>query len=65
MLKGHLPRVIYHRVYSYTKATPLAERLIDACITQLKVQGPSSTCNDRKEEEDEEEDLSKVRELLC
>jgi len=26
-------------------------RLIDLCITQLKVQGPSRTCNESKEEE--------------
>jgi len=26
-------------------------RLIDVCITQLKVQGPSRTCNESKEEE--------------
>ena len=25
-------------------------RLIDSCITQLKAQGPSRTCNDSKEE---------------
>ena len=29
-------------------------RLIDSCITQLKAQGPSRTCNERKEEEEEE-----------
>ena len=28
-------------------------RLIDSCITQLKVQGPYRTCNERKEEEEE------------
>ena len=28
--------------------------LIDSCITQLKAQGPSRTCNERKEEEEEE-----------
>ena len=27
-------------------------RLIDSCITQLKVQGPSRTCNESKEEEE-------------
>ena len=27
-------------------------RLIDSCITQLKAQGPSRTCNESKEEED-------------
>jgi len=25
-------------------------RLIDSCVTQLKAQGPSRTCNKRKEE---------------
>ena len=29
-------------------------RLIDSCITQLKAQGPSRTCNESKEEEEEE-----------
>jgi len=28
-------------------------RLIDSCITQLKAQGPSRTCNESKEEEEE------------
>jgi len=28
-------------------------RLIDVCITQLKAQGPSRTCNESKEEEEE------------
>ena len=28
-------------------------RLIDSCITQLKAQGPSRTCDERKEEEEE------------
>jgi len=27
-------------------------RLIDFCITQLKAQGPSRTCNESKKEED-------------
>ena len=31
-------------------------RLIDSCITQLKVQGPSGTCNESKEKEEEEEE---------
>ena len=31
-------------------------RLIDSCITQLKVQGPSRTCNESEEEEDLHED---------
>jgi len=29
-------------------------RRIDSCITQLKAQGPSRTCNESKEEEEEE-----------
>ena len=29
-------------------------RLIDSCITPLKAQGPSRTCNESKEEEEEE-----------
>ena len=28
-------------------------RLIDPCITQLKAQGPSRTCNESNEEEEE------------
>ena len=35
-------------------------RLIDSCITQLKAQGPSRTCNESKEEE---EDLVLARTL--
>jgi len=27
-------------------------RLIDSCITQLKAQGPSRTCNESKEEKE-------------
>ena len=30
-------------------------RLIDSCITQLKVQRPSGKCNESKEEKEEEE----------
>ena len=29
-------------------------RLIDSCITQLKAQGPSRTCNESREEEEED-----------
>jgi hypothetical protein len=29
-------------------------RLIDSCVTQLKAQGPSRTCNESKEEEDDD-----------
>jgi len=32
-------------------------RPIDSCVTQLKAQGPSTTCNESKEEEDEVEGL--------
>jgi len=28
-------------------------RLVDSCITQLKAQGPSMTCNESKEEEED------------
>ena len=28
-------------------------RLIDSCITQLKAQGPSRTCNESNDEEEE------------
>ena len=28
-------------------------RLIDSCITQLEAQGPSRTCNENKEEEED------------
>ena len=30
-------------------------RLIDSCITQLQAQGPSRTCDESKEEEEDEE----------
>ena len=30
-------------------------RLLDSCITQLKAQGPFRTCNESKEEEEEEQ----------
>ena len=29
-------------------------RLIDSCVTQLKAQGPSRTCNESKQEEEKE-----------
>jgi len=35
-----------------TEAGPYL-RLMDSCITQLKAQGPSRTCNESKEEEEE------------
>ena len=34
-------------------AAPRLLRLIDSCITQLKAQGPSRTCNESKEEGEE------------
>ena len=34
-------------------------RLIDSCITQLKAQGPSRTCNESKEEEEALEPLAR------
>ena len=33
---------------------------IDSCITQLKAQGPSRTCSERKEEVEEEEITANV-----
>jgi len=35
-------------------------RLIGSCVTQLKVKGPSGTCNESKEEEEEEVGLTHV-----
>ena len=35
-------------------------RLIDSCITQLKAHGPSRTCNESKDEEEEEADLDSL-----
>jgi len=39
----------------------LVFKALDACITQLKAQGPSVTCNESKEEE---EDTSSFRAAL-
>jgi len=36
-------------------------RLIDSCITQLKAQGPSRTCNESKEEEEELEEKGQTQ----
>ena len=36
-------------------------RLIDSCITQLKAQGPSRTCNESKEEEEDSRTSSRLR----
>ena len=41
----YLGRVVVTEAGSYL-------RLIDFCITQLKAQGPSRTCNESKEEEE-------------
>ena len=35
-------------------------RLIDLCVTQLKVQGPSRTCNEGKEEEKKQVNTSRA-----
>ena len=40
-------------------------RLIDFCITQLKAQGPSRTCNESKEEEEEVQGLALDDQVLC
>ena len=34
MLKGHLPRVIYHQVYWYTKIKTLQELVNSRCIAE-------------------------------
>ena len=39
-------------------------RLIDSCITQLKAQGPSRTCNESKEEEEVEGGVAPVSDLV-
>ena len=39
------------RVQGVTPARTCRQRRIDSCITQLKAQGPSRTCNESKEEE--------------
>jgi len=55
--EGHPPRVSYHQGYCATEMCSGSEagsywRLVDSCITQLKVQGPSRTCNESKEDEE-------------
>ena len=40
-------------------------RLIDSCITQRKAQGPSRTCNESKEEEEEVWVCREVRDRLA
>jgi len=37
------------------RAVPIESCTIDSCISQLKAQGPSSTCHDSNEEGEEEE----------
>ena len=36
-------------------------RLVDSCFTQVKAQGPSRTCNESKEEEEEEAKRAMLR----
>ena len=40
-------------------------RLIDSCITQLKAQGPSRTCSESKEEEEDSVEESESVCVLC
>jgi len=40
-------------------------RLMDSCITQLKDQGPSRTCNESKEEEEDAERVDARALLRC
>ena len=46
-----LPKFAFPRCVVVTEAGSYL-RLIDLCITQLKAQGPSRTCNESKEEEE-------------
>ena len=50
-----VPRCPENRCVVVTEAGSYL-RLIDFCITQLKAQGPSRTCNESKEEEEEAPD---------
>ena len=49
-------RLLPTRMVSWSRAAQTCMsrilRLIDSCITQLKAQGPSMTCNESKEEEE-------------
>jgi len=53
---GNLARLRFSRSGGSPSRPPadlqctLAQRLIDSCITQLKAQGPSRSCNESKEE---------------
>ena len=53
---GNVP-ITYRQAVSDLGRAPTtvgsAGRLTDFCITQLKAQGPSRTCNESKEEEEE------------
>ena len=44
---------IWHYSSHFFTETGSYFRLIDSCITQLKAQGPSRTCNESKEEEED------------
>jgi len=46
------------------KVLPTYLRLIDSCINQLKAQGPSRTCNESKEEEEEQQGTTFARYYL-
>ena len=64
-VKRLCPPCLHSRmVESEAPTSRLCLRLADSCITQLKVQGPSRTCNESKEEE-EEEDLSLDELMHC
>ena len=52
-LGSHLVAPVYRGVV--VTETGSYSRLIDSCITQLKVQGPSRTCNESREEEEDYE----------
>jgi len=61
----HSPKITTHldkRVVSerYGSEAGSYLRSIDSCITQLKAQAPSMTCNESQEEEEEEEEEDKV-----
>jgi hypothetical protein len=40
-------------------------KLMDSCITQLKAQGPSRTCNESKKEEEKKKDLMRPDTSSC
>jgi len=55
-----MPHVRFPSTPAIVSSSPSAKeagsylRRINSCITQLKAQGPSRTCNESKEEEEEE-----------